>query len=74
VSTNASYPAELRFLVTGQGRETNGGLLTQGQRTLNLVDGKDFREEVRAIATTKHLAANAVVNRMALEQCDSEVS
>jgi len=39
----------------------------QGQRTLNLIKSKDFRQEVGAVAAAEHFATEAVVDRMSFE-------
>jgi hypothetical protein len=39
-----------------------------------LLKGKDFRQEVRAVAAAEHLASEAVVDGMALEQRDGKAS
>jgi hypothetical protein len=63
------------FLITSTNsdHQTIGSVIDpQGQRTSNLVNGKDFRKEVRAIAAPHHFAANAIIDGMTLEEGNSE--
>src|SRR5262245_66065614 len=68
----ARFAAKSPISVTVQG--TLEYALTQGQRVSNSMKSQDFREEVGVHHTPEHLAPEAVLDGVSLQECDREAS